>query len=304
MCQQVCTRCVRPARNESTLRLLCRYVLFFFQAEDGIRDYKVTGVQTCALPISTGASWAATTRRRSRWTRGAERLHQAGVADLLRTAVRAEVLQVSELADRVHHLGRDGLGLERTVLHDPRVDARGPALADRRPGEGVLGLAVPVQRVLADVGERDGRHDPVAVGGGADEAEVDLAHHERRAVVLDHLLDRIADDPEQLVLRVVEPGDDPRVEDVPERVGFPPVDRDLLPVHRHAASLPVGLARHAGAKIPGAPAASAGLDGAPWVGAANTRSRWSTGITRSAKRRMFSSACSCGMPPKPNSVAR
>src|SRR5256885_3795687 len=26
--------------------------LFFFQAEDGIRDYKVTGVQTCALPIS------------------------------------------------------------------------------------------------------------------------------------------------------------------------------------------------------------------------------------------------------------
>src|SRR5256885_8848234 len=30
------------------------YVFFFFQAEDGIRDYKVTGVQTCALPISTG----------------------------------------------------------------------------------------------------------------------------------------------------------------------------------------------------------------------------------------------------------
>src|SRR6266850_6045241 len=27
---------------------------FFFQAEDGIRDYKVTGVQTCALPISYG----------------------------------------------------------------------------------------------------------------------------------------------------------------------------------------------------------------------------------------------------------
>src|SRR5690348_18145931 len=30
--------------------LLC---LFFFQAEDGIRDGRVTGVQTCALPIST-----------------------------------------------------------------------------------------------------------------------------------------------------------------------------------------------------------------------------------------------------------
>src|SRR2546426_7016463 len=29
---------------------------FFFQAEDGIRDYKVTGVQTCALPISSSSS--------------------------------------------------------------------------------------------------------------------------------------------------------------------------------------------------------------------------------------------------------
>ena len=27
------------------------FFVFFFQAEDGIRDYKVTGVQTCALPI-------------------------------------------------------------------------------------------------------------------------------------------------------------------------------------------------------------------------------------------------------------
>src|SRR5690606_40986747 len=27
------------------------FVLFFFQAEDGIRDFHVTGVQTCALPI-------------------------------------------------------------------------------------------------------------------------------------------------------------------------------------------------------------------------------------------------------------
>src|SRR5262249_58952651 len=29
-----------------------RLDLFFFQAEDGIRDWSVTGVQTCALPIS------------------------------------------------------------------------------------------------------------------------------------------------------------------------------------------------------------------------------------------------------------
>src|SRR5437762_14252585 len=29
----------------------CNCLLFFFQAEDGIRDTSVTGVQTCALPI-------------------------------------------------------------------------------------------------------------------------------------------------------------------------------------------------------------------------------------------------------------
>src|SRR5690606_40090747 len=32
------------------------FFLFFFQAEDGIRDFHVTGVQTCALPISTDAT--------------------------------------------------------------------------------------------------------------------------------------------------------------------------------------------------------------------------------------------------------
>src|SRR3989441_3948173 len=37
--------------------LLC-LIFFFFQAEDGIRDKLVTGVQTCALPISGGIDWA------------------------------------------------------------------------------------------------------------------------------------------------------------------------------------------------------------------------------------------------------
>src|SRR5215213_10696833 len=30
------------------------FLIFFFQAEDGIRDWSVTGVQTCALPIFEG----------------------------------------------------------------------------------------------------------------------------------------------------------------------------------------------------------------------------------------------------------
>src|SRR5256885_12295944 len=37
--------------NRSRRRTLFCDASFFFQAEDGIRDYKVTGVQTCALPI-------------------------------------------------------------------------------------------------------------------------------------------------------------------------------------------------------------------------------------------------------------
>src|SRR5438876_9111802 len=38
--------------HESLLRVVFIFrVFFFFQAEDGIRDGRVTGVQTCALPI-------------------------------------------------------------------------------------------------------------------------------------------------------------------------------------------------------------------------------------------------------------
>src|SRR5256886_9618404 len=52
--------------------------LFFFQAEDGIRDLTVTGVQTCALPISSG-------RRRYRRTAGSawtDRRPVSGIAVL------------------------------------------------------------------------------------------------------------------------------------------------------------------------------------------------------------------------------
>src|SRR2546423_6367985 len=44
-----CGWIVMQQRDESPRRL---DLLFFFQAEDGIRDKLVTGVQTCALPIS------------------------------------------------------------------------------------------------------------------------------------------------------------------------------------------------------------------------------------------------------------
>src|SRR5699024_11444783 len=42
--------CARVAPSPGSLSSL--YSLFFFQADDGIRARNVTGVQTCALPIS------------------------------------------------------------------------------------------------------------------------------------------------------------------------------------------------------------------------------------------------------------
>src|SRR5258707_208317 len=45
------TREMSGALNALVADVFALYVNFFFQAEDGIRDIGVTGVQTCALPI-------------------------------------------------------------------------------------------------------------------------------------------------------------------------------------------------------------------------------------------------------------
>src|SRR5437867_13278520 len=46
--------------------VLRRVLMFFFQAEDGIRDRTVTGVQTCALPISPPAPLPSVGGKRAR----------------------------------------------------------------------------------------------------------------------------------------------------------------------------------------------------------------------------------------------
>src|SRR2546427_9189596 len=66
--------CGRPASG-------CRRV-FFFQAEDGIRDLTVTGVQTCALPISPGLLGERDLQARARRSR-------AGAPRPWRRALRA-----------------------------------------------------------------------------------------------------------------------------------------------------------------------------------------------------------------------
>src|SRR5256886_14895083 len=63
------------------------YVFFFFKAEDGIRVLTVTGVQTCALPISRlGAG------RHGRFSLGSLGSDDDGVRQTLRAALVAEDL--------------------------------------------------------------------------------------------------------------------------------------------------------------------------------------------------------------------
>src|ERR1019366_20611 len=50
-------------------------MFFFFQAEDGIRDWSVTGVQTCALPISGINASAMTISDKGRRTAPARASH-------------------------------------------------------------------------------------------------------------------------------------------------------------------------------------------------------------------------------------
>src|SRR5256885_5459328 len=86
----------------------CRFTgVFFFQAEDGIRDYKVTGVQTCALPI-----WVTPEPPRSAASHGVEVMfaqpavvqgggYQRPVAPRVR-----EALQIPQRADPATQIGR------------------------------------------------------------------------------------------------------------------------------------------------------------------------------------------------------
>src|SRR5438132_8877775 len=90
--------------------LLCLF--FFFQAEDGIRDHCVTGVQTCALPIlpdpallngAVGVAWRCSLRSLRSSRRGISsclptfRLPQLHPQDELSRLVRSEERRVERV---------------------------------------------------------------------------------------------------------------------------------------------------------------------------------------------------------------
>src|SRR5256885_10247349 len=105
-------------------------IVFFFQAEDGIRDYKVTGVQTCALPISGGAGEAGRGEEGHRLRLADPLVHAAAVpagqgrADRIRDGRRAT------RARRRHHRLRGGLpgaaGADERRMSGPLLVAGSP----------------------------------------------------------------------------------------------------------------------------------------------------------------------------------
>src|SRR5260221_3939424 len=84
-----------------------RRVLFFAQAEAGIRDHCVTGVQTCALPISAGSA-LADPQVRNRGTIGGSLANADPAADwpAVAIAVNAE-LELAGPAGRRHIAAKD-----------------------------------------------------------------------------------------------------------------------------------------------------------------------------------------------------
>src|SRR3989454_7429289 len=165
------------------------FFFFFFQAEDGIRDYKVTGVQTCALPISISLSAALAARERDRGVlaqmRDVEVLQQLGEARL--DLGRLESLQ---LEDGLHVLFHREAPEHRILLRQIR-DAQPRAAVDRQVRElgGGEGDAAGVDRYQPDDHVEAGRLAPAGVGQqphplAAGGVERDVLHHGARLVAL------------------------------------------------------------------------------------------------------------------------
>src|SRR5256885_12582833 len=113
-------------------------VLVFFQAEDGIRDYKVTGVQTCALPIfdAKGTVRGDTEFDRASLDRLENHLLRPEVQQALSTGVgRAERLSASTNERRMYVAVRGGPGGPPVVPVSTTLAAPGPPVdAVHAPG--------------------------------------------------------------------------------------------------------------------------------------------------------------------------
>src|SRR2546422_4187709 len=151
------------------------FFFFFFQAEDGIRDVAVTGVQTCALPISFGnrftppASFTALdTTFLGVDTTGTINARRRGFVRVVVTAATAAdtawvhgIQVVRSIVAQPETLLFHALG-QTELLHASLIDDQGHEVVDSLPDVGVavttaMGLqaGVPVPAVVdVQAGER------------------------------------------------------------------------------------------------------------------------------------------------------
>src|SRR2546422_5117687 len=173
--------------------IVIMFVFFFFQAEDGIRDVAVTGVQTCALPISALGSWGTraascftmrcgspTTRRRLPRAAGSWRRRSGSPA---RLGVR-EARGAGGVTSRTTRTTNRGGG---SVTHEGVLRAAGGG--GRGPGGGAVGRgaaaagAAPERAASRRRGGRGPRRHPgLRRGAGGRHRELRLRAPRPRAV--------------------------------------------------------------------------------------------------------------------------
>src|SRR6266511_5553040 len=116
-------------------------IFFFFQAEDGIRDFHVTGVQTCALPILARSVGGAARRLRTVLVPA-----QAGVLPLaLHLAPRVGAAAALRPADAVRREGAAARGDDQRARH--RVS--GGAHLMPQPVDSLKGFALTFSQLLS-----------------------------------------------------------------------------------------------------------------------------------------------------------
>src|SRR5439155_3680663 len=101
-------------------------VFFFFQAEDGIRDGHVTGVQTCALPISGKSTTIKILTTLLQKTSGF-----ASVAGLNVDSDAAKIRKIIGVQNQDTVVDEDLTGRENLVLQGQLQQMHGPAIKER-----------------------------------------------------------------------------------------------------------------------------------------------------------------------------
>src|SRR5258706_11693341 len=95
--------CVSSFNSDFYVMVLILFFFFFFQAEDGIRDWSVTGVQTCALPICPSAPRLCTSIHQR-----AKLMYRGAQSWCRRTAASSASVSLGDNCPRVptHQIGR------------------------------------------------------------------------------------------------------------------------------------------------------------------------------------------------------